>query len=194
MLGTLPEDHKLKWCDLVQPLVHAYNYTKNDTTRFSPYQLMFGRQLSLPIDVAFGLTPEGQKKVTHTEYVKKLRESLQECHKLAVEHSKRTAQRDKQRYDLKVRESVLDVGDHVLIKNVGIRGKHKIADRWSQTVYKMVKHIEDSPVYVVAPLTSDSPERTLHRDLLLPCGFLSPSVQDEVTLEPKRKTPAKATQ
>lgn len=111
-----------------------------------------------------------------------------------MEHSKRTAQRDKQRYDLKVRESVLDVGDHVLIKNVGIRGKHKIADRWSQTVFKMVKHIEDSPVYVVAPLTSDSPERTLHRDLLLPCGFLSPSVQDEVTLEPKRKTPAKATQ
>lgn len=74
MLGSLPEDHKLKWCDFVQPLVHAYNYTKNGTTRFSRYQLMFGRQLSLPIDVAFGLTPEGQKKVTHTEYVKKLRE------------------------------------------------------------------------------------------------------------------------
>lgn len=81
---------------------------------------------------------------------------------------------------MKVRESTLQVGDRVLVKNVGIRGKHKIADKWSQTVYKVVKHIGDSPVYVVARLTSEGPERTLHRDLLLPCGFLAPSESAEV--------------
>jgi len=42
-----------------------------------------------------------------------------------------------------------------------------------------VKHINDSPVYVVAPVHSDGPERTLHRDLLLPCGFLAPSEEAE---------------
>ena len=36
-----------------------------------------------------------------------------------------------------------------------------------------MKQIGDSPVYVVAPKTSGGPERTLHRDLLLPCGFLA---------------------
>ncbi len=39
---------------------------------------MFGRHPSLPIDVAFGIKPEGEKRVTHAEYVKKLQESLQE--------------------------------------------------------------------------------------------------------------------
>ncbi|XP_024658169.2 retrovirus-related Pol polyprotein from transposon opus [Maylandia zebra] len=179
MLGTLQEDDKLKWRDHVQPLAHAYNCTKNDTTGYSPYQLMFGRQPNLPIDVAFGLNVSRQDSVTHSEYVKKLRESLQESYKLAVEHSEKAALRNKSRYDLKVRESTLEVGDRVLVKNVGIRGKHKLADRWSQTVYKVVKQLNDSPVYVVAPLKSDGPERTLHRDLLLPCGFLSCSAPIE---------------
>nr|XP_055059066.1 uncharacterized protein LOC129442817 [Misgurnus anguillicaudatus]XP_055059067.1 uncharacterized protein LOC129442817 [Misgurnus anguillicaudatus] len=175
MLGTLQEEDKVRWRDHVQPLVHAYNCTKNDTTGFSPYQLMFGRQPSLPIDVAFGIQPEGGKKVTFNEYIKKLQESLQESYKVAVEHSKKTALRNKERYDLKVRESTLRVGDRVLVKNVGIRGKHKLADKWSNTVYQVVKQINDSPVYVVKPFSANGPERTLHRDLLLPCGFLTSS-------------------
>lgn len=73
MLGTLQEEDKVNWRDHVQPLIHAYNVTKNDTTGFSPYQLMSGRQPNLPINVAFGLNPEGRKKDTHEDYVKKLR-------------------------------------------------------------------------------------------------------------------------
>ncbi|KAL0150798.1 hypothetical protein M9458_053880, partial [Cirrhinus mrigala] len=137
---------------------------------------------SLPLDLAFGLTPKNPGKVSHTEYVKKLKESLQESYRLAIEQSHRTAKRNKQRYDSKVRESILEPGDKVLVRNVGIRGKHKIADKWSKMVYRIVKQIDNSPVYVVAPVESEGPERTLHRDLLLPCGFLSSCV-DESTSE-----------
>lgn len=87
MLGTLQEEDKVNLRDHVQPLVHAYNVTKNDTTEFSPYQSMFGRQANLPIDMAFGLNPEGHKRVTHEAYVKKLKENLQENYKLAIDHS-----------------------------------------------------------------------------------------------------------
>ncbi len=107
-----------------------------------------------------------------------------------MECSKKTALRNKQRYDLKVRESTLQAGDRVLVRNVGIRGKHKIADRWSKTVYQVVKQITDSPVYVVKPLTIDGPERTLHRDLFLPCGFLTPapSIDEDNRVERKGRT------
>lgn len=176
MLGMLSEENKSKWKEFVQPLVHAYNCTKNDTTGFSPYQLMFGRQPSHLLDLAFGLTPKNPGKVSHPEYVKKLKESLQESYRLAIERSDRIAQRNKQRYDSKVRESILEPGDKVLVRNVGIRGKHKIADKWSKMVYRIVKQIDNSPVYVVAPVVSVGPERTLHRDLLLPCEFLSSCV------------------
>lgn len=85
----------------------------------------------------------------------------------------------------KVRESILESGDKVLIRNVGLRGKHKIADKWSKTVYRIVKQIDNSPVYVVAPVDSGSPERTLHRDLLLPCGFLSTCKDGSTSAESK---------
>lgn len=102
---------------------------------------------------------------------------------------KKTALRNKQRYDLKVRESTLQAGDRVLVKNVGIRGKHKIADWWSKTICQVVKQITDSPVYAVKPLTTDGPERNLHRDLLLPCGFLTPtnSSDEDNRMEGKEK-------
>lgn len=69
--------------------------------------------------------------------------------------------------------------------------KNKIADKWSQTVYNVVKNSSDSPVYVVASLTSEGPERTLHRDLLLPCGFLAPSESAEVNQTNQKGTTAR---
>ena len=187
MLGTLQEEDKVKWRDFVQPLVHAYNCTKNDTTGYSPYQLMFGRQPNLPIDIAFGLTKTDKKHESHIQYVKELRESLAESYKIATEHSEKSALHNKQRFDKKVRESKLETGDRVLVKNVGLRGKHKIASKWSQTVYKVIKQVKDLPVYVVAPFDSNGPERVLHRDLLLPCGFL-PMAEEQIKDNPPKLT------
>ncbi|XP_030602796.1 uncharacterized protein LOC115792414 [Archocentrus centrarchus] len=194
MLGTLQEENKVKWKDFVQPLVHTYNCTKHDTTGYSPYQLMFGRQPNLPIDIAFGLTPVGQGKVSHTEYVKNLRETLTESYKIAADHSAQSAFHNKQRFDKRVRESKLEAGDRVFVRNVGIRGKHKIANKWSETIYKVVKQVRDLPVYVVAPCDSDGPERVLHRDLLLPCGFLPPTVVEQGPSQTRAKCGSKGSE
>lgn len=183
MLGTLDEKDKHHWRDFVKPLVHAYNCTRNDTTGYSPYELMFGRQAKLPIDLVFGISPSSGTHKTHSEYVKKLRERLQESYELAVENSRKINAKNKARFDLKVRAAELVPGDRVLVRNLSLRGKHKLADRWEKTVHTVVKRISESPVYIVKPEKSDGPHRTLHRDLLLPCGFLPVSPEEEVTGE-----------
>lgn len=172
MLGTLEDKDKQHWRDFVRPLTHAYNCTKNDTTGYSPYELMFGRQPRLPIDLIFGTQPGKPGPKSYSNYVKTLRQNLSESYALAIEHSKKMGYKNKMRFDKKIRAAELFSGDKVLVRNVNIRGKHKLANRWEQNIYIVVKRIKDSPVYVVKPGNGDGPTRTLHRDLLLPCGFL----------------------
>lgn len=183
MLGTLEEKDKYHWRDFVKPLTHAYNCTRNDTTGYSPYELMFGRQPRLPIDLVLGTHPGKSSHKSYSEYVKHLRQNLQESYTLATEHSKKMGEKNKVRFDKKVRAAELYAGDRVLVKNVNIRGKHKLANRWEQTIYIVVKRIQDSPVYIVKPESGNGPHRTLHRDLLLPCGFLP--VEDQVESNPQ---------
>lgn len=173
MLGTLKTDEKQHWRDFVKPLVHAYNCTKHDTTGFTPYELMFGRQPRLPIDLAFNVPLNRHHHKSHSQYVQTLKTHLQESYELAVKNAAKTAERNKIRFDKHVTESTLDVGDRVLVRNVRLRGKHKLADKWEGTVHVVVNRRADLPVYTVKPENQDGPLRTLHRDLLLPCGFLS---------------------
>lgn len=170
MLGTLEPKQKSKWKDHVKPLVHAYNCTRNDTTGFTPYELMFGR--SPPVDLAFGLPVNQGKHQPHSQYVQSLKARLQESYRIASETAAKAAEKNKTRVDLKVLPSKLEAGDRVLVRNLRLRGKHKQSDKWEQTIYTVVKQAGNLPVYTVKPERQDGPKRTLHRDLLLPCGFL----------------------
>lgn len=173
MLGTLKEQEKSRWHEFVKPLVHAYNCTKNEVTGFTPYELMFGRQPRLPVDLAFGLPVEKPVHEPHSKYVQSLKARLEESYKIAIQNASKSALRNKDRFDKRVKESTLEVGDEVLVRNVRIRGKHKLADKWEPTIHKVVERVGDLPVYKVRPQGKDVPVRVLHRDLLLPCGFLT---------------------
>ena len=65
------------------------------------------------------------------------------------------------------------------MRNVRLRNKHKLADKWESAVYCVLKQMGDLPVYMVQTENQDGPIRTLHRDLLLPCGQLSEAEEDE---------------
>ena len=171
MLGTLEEYQKSDWKAHVPTLVHAYNATFHDSTGYSPYFLMFGRHPRLAIDAFLGLSPDAQSASSKTEYIKKLRERLHFAYKKAEETARRSAAQHKRHYDLRVRSSgILHPGDLVLVRNVGFRGKQKLADRWEEQPYTVVRQPNlDIPVYEVKAAHSRGRKiRRLHRNLLLP--------------------------
>lgn len=97
--------------------MHAYNCTCNETTGFSPYELMLGQQPRLPVDLAFGLPLKNEEEITHSLYVKNLKSRLEESFHIASENSKKMAEWNKTRYDKWVTASTLHKGDKVLAKS-----------------------------------------------------------------------------
>lgn len=156
MLGTLENKNKAHWKDHVRPLVHAYKCTRSDVTGYSPYELMFGRKPRLPVDLAFGLA-SNTSFPSHSQYVKSLKSRLEESYRVATHNASKVADQNKKRFDRNVTVSALDSGDPVLVRNVRLRGKHKLSDKWEPEIYIVLKKAGDMPVYTVCPEGKDGP-------------------------------------
>ena len=149
-------------------LVHMYNSTKHDTTGYSPYFLLFGREPRLPIDVLLP-SPEGQPSRSYTSYVADPRKCMKYAQELVDGRIKKAGESNKEWYDRKVRGATLQPGDQVLVRQVGLQGKHKLADRWEEEVCVVTSQPNSSiPVYTVRQLDGSGRCRTLHRNMLLP--------------------------
>lgn len=170
MIATLEIEKKKNWSKHLKYLTHAYNCTKNDSTKFSPFELMFGRQPRLLVDWYFNIF-RSEEPIEYSKYVEDFKARLDEAYKLAQRHAEKSAGRNKDRYDKRVKESKLKVGDRVLIRNVNLRGKHKLANHWCSDVYIIDKLLGDV-VYSVSSEDGTVKNRIFHRNLLLPCGFL----------------------
>ena len=178
MLGTLEDDQKSDWKSYVPSLVHAYNSTRHESTGYSPHYLMFGRHPRLAVDAFLGIKP-GPERSDKSKYVTDLKKRLEFAYKAASKEAHRQGRRHKTVYDLRVRESQLQPGDRVLVRNVGVRGKRKIADRWEKDVYLVVDQPNKGiPVYLLKREHGRGRRRMLHRNLLLPFMALPASKPD----------------
>ena len=100
---------------------------------------------------------------------------------IARRNSKKSSDSGKQAYDRKLYGATLGVGDRVLVRNKSERGgTGKLRSYWEGNVHVVVrKKDENIPVYVVTAENGTGKERTLHRNLLLPCDHLPLEIPDE---------------
>ena len=96
----------------------AYRASVHDTTKFTPFHLMFGREVRLPIDVMFGKTPDPVQE--HTEYARELRARLENAFGLVREHTRAAQKRQKDRYDRWASGGRYEVGDRVWLHSPAV--------------------------------------------------------------------------
>lgn len=179
MLGTLQPSMKTNWVEHVETLTHAYNCTKHASTGFSPFYLMFMREPRIPLDVTLHKETEEEDREEYGEFVTRLQRSLEEAHYQAERNAQKARARQKAHHDQRARPATFSAGDIVLVSSKGHRGRHKIADRWEETPYVIIRKIADSPVYVVKEQSTDK-KRTLHQDMLIHCTFNLSEQDDDV--------------
>ena len=67
MLATAVREHPFKWEEHLHRLCLAYNTSVNPTTRHSPFFLMFGCQVRMPVEIMYG--SQTQRETTVSQYV-----------------------------------------------------------------------------------------------------------------------------
>ncbi len=168
MLGTLAEDERASWSKYVTHMVNVYNSSVHSSTGFAPFELIFGRKSRLPIDQVLGTYPVENEYPNLRAYVEALKARMEFVHKLALENLQDSHLRNKYRYDQTVHPIKLEPGDKVFVRNVGVRGMHKLAPTFLPEVYEVVREVDGNPrVYEVKCITKPGKtSRILHIDML----------------------------
>ena len=145
ILRSYCSKNPMKWDEYLPSAIAAIRSRKSATTGLTPNKVFFGREITAPVDVEFGLPPGEKRKVQ--EYVQELIEDLETVHETVRKNILEKMKVNKKNYDLKVLQREYQVGDVVYIKD-----KTKIKDipRKLRPVWKgpaMVIHKYSSFVY-----------------------------------------------
>ena len=173
MLGTLTDKQKVDCKAYVPMLTHAYNAATHASTGYAPFYLMFGLYPRLSVDAFLGLLVDSPGNNTSADYVDKLKSRLTFAYKTAAKEAVKSAERQKTAYDQRVRSAVVETGDRVLVRSVGLKGQQKRANKREDQTYLVTKQpILGIQVYVGQKEGSRAKLRTLHRNMLLPLNSL----------------------
>ena len=105
-------DKDTNWDTLINYAMFCYNTTVHTSTKFTPYELVFGKKPIIPS--SFLQTPEPQ--YNYDDYAFDLKRIMQETHKTARENLIEKKNQNKQYYDQTSNPLELHVGDKVLMK------------------------------------------------------------------------------
>ena len=139
MLKKTSRSTRRQWDKMLPLVLFAYREIPQETTGFSPFVLLYSRDVKGPMDILkdqwIATQPE-QKDIT--SYVLSLRQRMEEAHEIAQQNWKKAQIKQKQWYDQHAREKSYIPGDQVLLLLPDSTQKFKV--QW-QGPYRIKKRI-----------------------------------------------------
>lgn len=126
ILSATAERCHWEWDLMIPYAVMAYRATKHSSTGFTPNMMLFGREVTEPIDLVVGLPPGHEYGKTPPQYVLQLRDRFELAHQIAREALGQSVQRAKKQYDRHAAQNHYNIGDAVwhLVKGTKrVRGR-----------------------------------------------------------------------
>lgn len=118
MLRRVIQSEPKHWDRYIPPLLFAYRELPNESTGFSPFELLFGRRARGPMDILAkswtGQTDSDEAKPLY-QYVFDLKNTLKDACSLAQENAQVASEKHKHYHDLKAVPRSFQVDDEVLV-------------------------------------------------------------------------------
>ena len=146
MLKKFVNRSQKNWDEYLPYVLFPYREVPQESTGFSPFELLYGHRVRGPLDVLKeGWTGETESETPIAEYVVTMRDRLQEMTELVQTNLERSQSKQKRHYDRGTRHRSLDPGDQVLVllSNVHNRlklewvGPHKVLRRVTPVDYEV---------------------------------------------------------
>ena len=118
MLIRMSNEQPKEWDRFIEPLLFAYREVPQESTGFSPFELLYGRTLRGPMSILRDLwTKEGidNEVITTYQYVFDLRNRIEDTCTLARENLLTAQQKYKKHFDKSARLRTMDIGERVLV-------------------------------------------------------------------------------
>jgi predicted aspartyl protease len=113
LLSKVVSENQRDWAERLPMVIAAYNAAHHETTEYSPYYLMFGREYRTPLDLTLNI-PEEASPLDMGDYAAQLRERIQTAYEVVNQHLHTKTERMKTRYDAKVHTFQLQPGEFAL--------------------------------------------------------------------------------
>ena len=126
MIGKLEEDKKACWSEHLPELLLAYNTTCSTVTGYSPYYLLFGRRLRIPVDYLFPTLCDLPHQTKMEVSVVAMQKRLKEAFAVASHLTSEEAAKQSHYYDHKAGAVALQPGDIAMVCTNGFVGKQKV--------------------------------------------------------------------
>ena len=151
VLASTSDRCHFDWDLMIPFALMAYRATPHASTGLTPNMMVFGRELTEPVDLVIGLPQDPSPAVSPPQYVLDLRERLEQAHDIAREALGRSVKRAKRYYDRKAHEHSFKVGDQVW---QFVKGRKRVRGKVPKFLphYEgpfVVKHVLDSWSYVI---------------------------------------------
>ena len=101
------------WADHIPFILLAYRYSWHGTSKFTPGEILFGRNLNLPADLVRPPPPGSDKQCDPLSYPQWLQDTLREIRREVVDNTKRAAMACKEKWDQNVNFKTFSPGSMV---------------------------------------------------------------------------------
>ena len=120
MLRTLVDKYEMDWDNCLNWSLFAFREVPVESLGFSPFELLFGRDVKGPLHLMKSLWSKDLLDLTNAkpnviDYMLDLRSRLQECREAALENTKKAREKSKRWYNNKAVPRSFQPGDKVLV-------------------------------------------------------------------------------
>ena len=158
MLRVLSQEHKKEWDELLPLALMAYRSTIQESTGNTPAMMLFGRDISMPLDLQFERLSQEPDYQCPTQYVQWLQNSCRSAFTIARENLYKSAVRQKRNYNRAAQTRKFKRGDWIYLRDF-VEEKKKLGLKYKGPVL-VVGLYNDTSLRVQA--NPDAPVRIVH--------------------------------